>query len=155
MWSWYTNLCLCNPEDWSTKETGATSTPYPFPCSHSSVHTLHVPLSVLLLLWCSCYPCCPWLWASDPAGVDRMPAHVSPDEVHSHLQWITKTLHLHAHDGQLVSSGFGIKAFQNSPNSSIVISSWETISNVILKLTPLSCGNKTVQMRQIRENITL
>lgn len=33
MWSWYINQYLCNQEDWSTRETGATSTPYPFTLS--------------------------------------------------------------------------------------------------------------------------
>lgn len=30
MWNWSTSPCPCNPEDWSTRGTGATSTPYPF-----------------------------------------------------------------------------------------------------------------------------
>lgn len=30
MWSWYINQCLCSREDLSTRETGATSTLYPF-----------------------------------------------------------------------------------------------------------------------------
>lgn len=69
-------------------------------CWRSSVHVF------------SC--CCVWshrhavvlsltVALSDSAGPDRMPAHVPPDEVNSHLQWGTKTMHLHAYDGQLVS----------------------------------------------------
>ncbi len=45
----------------------------------------------------------PWHWALDPAGPDCMSPHVSSDEVYSPFHWDSETLHIHTHDGWLVS----------------------------------------------------
>lgn len=107
MWSWYTNRCLCNQEDWSTGETGAISTLYPFlscmrnawitPCHKQS----DIKCLYLVFQWgdfaLDCHP-------QDIAGPDCLPPHVSPVEVHSPVQWHPETLYFHTHDGQFVSS---------------------------------------------------
>lgn len=50
MWSWYINQCLCSREDWSTRETGAISTLYPF---HASYFIVLLTLTTWLLVsWC-------------------------------------------------------------------------------------------------------
>lgn len=80
MWSWYINQCLCSREDWSTRETGAISTLYPFTrsaapqplgvcvlkrhvmaCAH-----VHIPLWVAQLAlkcqWCKIPGRSAWIW---------------------------------------------------------------------------------------------
>lgn len=46
------------------------------------------------------------LCVTDSAGPDRMSPHVPPDEVFPAVQRNTEAMHLHAHDGQLVSPYF-------------------------------------------------